>query len=251
MGRKVFMAEVSRDTAVPLYLQIAEDIKAKIQKGELKSNSRIPTELELSDQYRVSRITIRKALELLVDEEILVRKQRIGTFVSNKKMSRSLNNFMGFSQSCEISGNKAGTRFLSAELVKAMPSDMRLLQLEEDDKVIRIRRLRFCNDVPVILEENHFPKKYAYLLAEDLSGSLHQILSEHGITLCNGSKTIGVCYATREEAKHLEIKENDALILSKDVAYDTNGEPVYYGKEIINADRYEYRILTTNMVNKI
>ncbi|MFR5600996.1 MAG: GntR family transcriptional regulator [Lachnospiraceae bacterium] len=245
------MGEVARDTAVPLYLQIADDIKAKIRREEWKANTRIPTELELSDTYKVSRITIRKALELLVDEEILVRKQRIGTFVSDKKMFRSLNSFMGFSQSCELNGNKAGTRFLSAELVKAMPSDIKKLKLNEDDKVIRIRRLRYCNDMPVILEENHFPKKYAYLLAEDLNGSLHQILTDHGITLNGGSKVIGVCYATREEAKHLQIKENDALILSKDVAYDLEGEPVYSGKEIINADRYEYTILTSSMVKEV
>lgn len=242
------MAEVVRDTAVPLYLQIAEDIKSKIQEGEIKANTRIPTEIELSEAYQVSRITIRKALELLVDEEILVRKQRIGTFVSNKKVSRSLNSFMGFSQSCEMEGNKAGTQFISAELVKAMPSDIKNLQLKEDDKIIKIRRLRYCNDIPVILEENHFPKEFAFLLAEDLNGSLHEILSGHGIVLNHGSKTIGVCYATREEAKYLDIKENDALIISKDIAYDASGKPVYSGKEVVNADRYEYKILTNSMV---
>lgn len=245
------MADVIRDTAVPLYLQIAQDLKGKIDRNEIKANSRIPTEAELSKSYGVSRITIRKALEILVDEEILVRRQRIGTFVSNKKMSRSLNHFMGFTKSCELSGKKAGTKFLSAELVKAMPSDIRKLGLEEDDKVIHIRRLRYCDDVPVILEENHFPKEYAYLLAEDLNSSLNMLLSQHGVELVGGSKTIGVCYATREEARLLNIKENDALILSKDIAYDANGQAVYCGKEVINAERYQYRILTNNMVKYI
>ena len=244
------MSEVVRDTVAPLYIQIAGDIKSKIERKEILANSRIPTELELSSAYGVSRITIRKALELLVDEEILVRKQRIGTFVSDKKISRSLNSFMGFSQSCELEGSRPGTKFLSAELVKAMPSDIKYLRLQEDDKVIRMRRLRYCNDVPVVLEENHFPKKFAYLLAEDLNRYLHQILRDHGIELSSGSKTIGVCYATREEAEWLEIKEHDALILSKDIAYDAVGDPIYSGKEIINADRYEYKILTNSMVRE-
>lgn len=245
------MAEVVRDTAVPLYLQIAGDIKSKIEAGEIKADTRIPTEIELSEAYQVSRITIRKALELLVDEEILVRKQRIGTFVSNKKVSRSLNSFMGFTQSCELEGNRVATQFISAELVKVMPSDIKNLQLKEDDKVIRIRRLRYCNDVPVILEENHFPKEFAFLLAEDLTGSLHEILANHGITLNHGSKTIGVCYATREEAKYLDIKENEALIISKDIAYDAGGKPVYSGKEVVNAERFEYKILTSSMVKTV
>lgn len=245
------MSDVVRDTVVPLYLQIVQDLKGKIDREELKANSRIPTEAELSKAYGVSRITIRKALELLVDEDILVRKQRIGTFVSSKKISRSLNSFMGFTKSCELSGKKAGTQFLSAELVKALPSDIQRLKLEEDDKVIHIRRLRFCDDVPVILEENKFPKQYAYLLAEDLNGSLHGILNKHGVVLASGSKTIGVCHATREEARLLNIKENDALILSKDIAYDAEGHPVYAGKEIVNADRYVYKILTNNAVKYI
>lgn len=245
------MAEIVRDTAVPLYLQISDDIKSKIESGEIKANSRIPTEYELSEFYKVSRITVRKALELLEDEEILVRRQRIGTFVSSKKISRNLNYFMGFSQSCEIDGNKASTQFLSAELVKARPSDIMRLGLNDDDKVIRIRRLRFCNDIPVILEENHFPKEYGFLLAEDLNGSLHAILANHGIMLSHGSKTIGVCHVTKEEAKHLGVRENDALILSKDVAYDVTGKTVYSGKEIINAERYEYKILTNSMVEKV
>lgn len=146
-----------------------------------------------------------------------------------------------------MSGGRPGTKFLSAELVRAKPSDIKVLRLPEDDKVIRIRRLRYCNDVPVILEENHFPKKFAYLLAEDLNHSLHQILQEHGIILNNGEKTIGVCYATKEEAEHLKIKEHTALIMSKDVAYDITGEPVYNGKEIVNAERYEYKILTNSL----
>ncbi len=235
---------IERNTAVPLYQQIADDIKAKIKSEELKPNSRIPTELELSEIYQVSRITIRKALELLVDEEILVRKQKIGTFVSNKKVSRNLNSFMGFTQSCDLNGDKATTKFISADLVKAMPSDIRMLRLNEDDKVIRIRRLRYCNDIPVILEENHFPKTYAYLLAEDLTGSLHEILSSHGVSLVGGEKVLSVCRVTKDEAKHLEVVENDALIMSKDIAYDSNGNPVYYGKEIVNADRYEFKIAT-------
>ena len=237
------MSDVVRDTAVPLYLQIAQDIKGKIDRKEIAANSRIPTEAELSKAYQVSRITIRKALEILVDEEILVRRQRTSTFVTDKKLSRNPNHFMGFTKICKKKKKKAGTNFLSAELVRAMPSDVKRLGLSEDDKVIRIRRLRYCDDVPVILEENHFPKEYAYLLAEDLNGSLNEILNRHGVSLVGGSKIIGVCYANREEARLLNIKENDALILSKDVVHDAAGNAVYWGKEVINVERYEYKIL--------
>lgn len=236
------MSEVTRMSAVPLYLQIAEDIEEKANNEEYKVNTKIPTEKELSEKYHVSRITIRKALEILTDKGILVRKQRVGTFISGEKISRSLNTFSGFTQSCELNGNKPSTILLSAELAKAMPSDIKNLNLKEDDKIIRIKRLRYCNDIPVIVEEDHFPQRYAYLLADDLTGSLNNLLYEHNIMLSSGAKRIGVCYATREEAKHLGVKENDALILSRDVIYDSNSEPVFSSKEVINADQYEYKI---------
>lgn len=244
------MPEVIRETTVPLYIQIAEDIRSKIEEGRIEPNTRIPTELELSSDYGVSRITVRKALELLVEEGILIRKKRVGTFVSYKKISRSLNTYMGFSQCCEQEGTRPGTRLLSAELVRARPSDIRTLRLEEEEKVIRIRRLRYCNEVPVIVEETRFPKQYAWLLAEELSTSLHQILHEHGITVRNGSLVIGVCYATREEAEYLKVRERDALILARDVTYDMGGEPVWRGRQVINAERYQFKVLTNNMMQE-
>ena len=239
------MEKLKKGSSVPLYKQLFEVIEQQISDGELKEGQQLMTEAELSAEYGVSRITVRKALELLVDEEILIRKQKIGTFVSNKKMSRTVNSFMGFTQSCKVNGDKASSEFLSADLIKARPSDIRNLNLEEADKVIRIRRVRLCNDVPVIMEETHYPKKFAYLLAEDLTGSLHEILNAHGVVPHHGQKTISVCYATQEEAKHLDVNENDAMILSKDIAYDVDGNPIYYSKEIINADRFELKIMTS------
>ena len=82
----------------PLYLQISEDIKRKIHNGEYQVNTKIPTEAELEKIYGASRITIRKALELLVEDEILSRKPKIGTYVTAKKITRSLNQSMSFSK---------------------------------------------------------------------------------------------------------------------------------------------------------
>lgn len=228
--------------ASPLYLKIAEDIKKKINEGVFPPNTKLPTEFEFEKMYGVSRITVRKALELLVDDEILIRKQRIGTYVMEKKISRNLNQPMSFTKSCLANGNEVSTELLSAELVKGREADLESLSLQKDEYILVIKRLRFCNGVPVMLEENHFSKKFAFLLSEDLTGSLYDILERYGIFPSNSRKVIGVCYATREEADFLSIKEGSALLLSKDVVYDKDGKPVYRGKEIINAERFEYTI---------
>ena len=84
------MGKLNKESSVPLYQQLMEVIQNQILNGELKENDRIPTEIELSREYDVSRITVRKAVELLVEEEILIKRQGIGTFVSQKKLCRDL-----------------------------------------------------------------------------------------------------------------------------------------------------------------
>ena len=157
-----------------------------------------------------------------------------------------MNVLMGFTQNCEAAGCKAGTKFLSADLIEASAADIRQLKLDEEDKVIRIRRLRYCDDALVVLEENHFPQKFAFLLGEDLNKSLHKLLLDHGIQLCRGIKNIDICYATKEEANLLEVKENSALLLIKDITYDQNDEVVYSCKNITIPNRYSCTIVINN-----
>ncbi|WP_326975196.1 GntR family transcriptional regulator [Caproicibacter sp. BJN0012] len=240
------MGELIRENGTPLYLQLADELRGQIEEGILKENEKILTEKELSAKYDVSRITVRKALEILSDEDLLTRKQGMGTFVTGKKLVRSLNTLMSFSQNCIQNGEKPGTKFLSADIVNAMPNDVKFLSLQKGEKVIRIRRLRYCNDVPVMLEENHFPRKFAFLLSEDLNQPLFSTLAAHHVIMKTGTKKIGICYARKEEAQELGVKENEALLYMRDTCSDTEGSPVYYGKNIINADRYTY-ILQLNV----
>jgi len=239
------MGKLNKDSSVPLYQQLVNEIRNQILTGTLKANDRLLTEIELSKEYDISRITVRKAIEMLVEEEILVKKQGIGTFVAEKKLTRSVNGFMGFTQSCETEGRKTGTKLLRADLIDPTLTDIEQLHLEENEKVIRIVRLRSCDDVPVIIEENHFPQKYAFLLGKDLNASLYGILAESGIAMVRGVKNIGVCYANEEEKEMLGVELNAALLLIKDVAFDSEGNPVHTCKSISNPARYSITVMTT------
>jgi len=165
------MGELNKSSSVALYQQLVDEIKEMISSGKLSEGDRIMTELELSRNYDISRITVRKAIEILVEEGILIKKQGIGTFVAGKRLTRNMGVFMGFSQTCEANGQKPGTKLLSASLTNPVGSDEKTLGLAENEKVIVLRRLRLIDDVPVILEENHFSQKYAFLLGEDLGSA--------------------------------------------------------------------------------
>ena len=96
------MNKLNKNSSVPLYQQLVDEIKSQIDSGILKENDRIMTETELSDAYEVSRITVRKAISVLVDEDYLVKQQGIGTFVGVKRLSRSINSFMGLHNSVKL-----------------------------------------------------------------------------------------------------------------------------------------------------
>ena len=232
------MQDLQRENSMPLYMQMVERIRSQILSGELKEHEQIMTEKELSEQYGVSRITVRNALDVLTEEGLLIRKRGKGTFVAGKRMTRTLNTLMSFTKSCEMENIKPGTKFLAGDLIDATPEDIRVLDLQGDDKVLRIKRLRYADDTPVQIEENHFPRRYAYLLSEDLSSSLYETLKRHGVSINMGTMRVGVDYASKDEAKTLEVKENDALLKITDEGYDTEGNVVYRGKRIINSERY-------------
>ena len=100
------MGELNKSSSVALYQQLVDEIKEMISSGKLSEGDRIMTELELSRNYDISRITVRKAIEILVEEGILIKKQGIGTFVAGKRLTRNMGVFMGFSQNCEANGQK-------------------------------------------------------------------------------------------------------------------------------------------------
>ena len=240
------MGKLNKNSSVPLYQQLIDEIKSQITQGDLKEGDKIPTEVELSEIYNVSRITIRKAIGLLVEDEILIKRQGIGTFVAAKKLNRNMNGFMGFSQSCLAEGRRPGTQLMKADLADPTLNDKESLNLAENEKVIRIIRLRFIDDYPVMLEENHFPTKYAFLFGKNLNSSLYQILNEAGIYMSRGVKQFGICYANDLDAESLNVKKGTALLMVKDVSYDKEGIPIHTCKSIINPERYKFIVTTTS-----
>lgn len=233
------MNKLNKNSNIPLYQQLVDEIKSQIESGMLKENDRIMTESELSEAYEISRITVRKAISILVEEDYLIKQQGIGTFVGMRRLNRSLNTIMGFTQFCEAMGKKASARLLTADFIEASISECGILRIPESSRVIRIRRVRYCDDIPVMVEEHKFPVKYAFLIQEDLNGSVGSILKEHGVQEASGIKKIDVCYATEEEAALLELEPGQALILQKDVVSDTGGAPVYICKQVFNPKRYK------------
>lgn len=228
---------------IPLYQQLVKAIKDAIANGEFKLNDKIPTELELSKKFGVSRITVRAAIDELVEEGILLKRQGKGTFVisspSDKLVTRSPVEFMSFTRSCELAGRIPSTKLLRIEIEPAVPPQSQFLTLSESSNVIKITRVRYADGLPVILETNYFLTDYSFLLNENLEQSLYAVLQQHDIYPMRGLKKISICYANKNEVNYLDVENNSALLLIKDYVYDQYDRPLHYCKQVARSDRYD------------
>jgi len=237
--------QLEKNNPIPLYQQIANDIRQEIDSSRLTENARLPSEQALCKRYDVSRITVRKALSVLVEEGYLVSRHGIGSFVAPRKVARtfSTQSIISFTRTCIQQGRVPSSKVLGIEVVP-VPAwvTARIKEDEASRQVIRIRRIRFADEHPVIIEENYFSLKYSDLLQKDLSGSLFDRLAEMGVYPASCLREMDIFQANAEEASILEVAQNTPLLGCRDVTRDQNGALVFCGKEIINPKRYKFII---------
>lgn len=219
--------KTERESANPLYNQVVEGIRAKIESGAYKINSKIPTEPELCEEYGVSRITVRRAVEELEAEGLLVRRQGKGTFVTEKAAKVAEKAVYSFNEACKILGKEASSRVIGARTVKATPEDMEGLSLPDNSRVVEIDRVRYADSDAVLIERAHFPMAFSYLLESNLKGSIYELLRTYGVKPSWASKEISLIEADENKASLLGVEQGSALILVKEVVYDQKDRPLH------------------------
>ena len=229
------------DSASPLYRQLMQRIRADIASGVYPVHSRIPSEAELGQTYQVSRVTVRKALAELTREGLLRRMQGKGTYVSAPRLKTSLRDVTSFHEACLMMGCTPGTKVISSQIIHAEEELRESLNLQGDE-VLEIVRLRLADHVPVMIETNCFSRKYEYLRAEKLNGSLYHLLSQQGVEAASGVHEISLCYATAQQAKLLEVEVGTALLQLDQVIFDQHGAPLHTSHQVIRGDRFTFRI---------
>src|SRR5512146_1312773 len=143
------MFEFVRTDGVPVYIQIRESLRAEITRGDLKRGEQLPSENELAAKYSVSRMTIRESIEDLVDEGLLYRRHGVGTFVAYPHLQRDHTRLTSFFDKAESEGVQVKARLLKLEVIPARPKVAEALDIPVDSPVIRVKTLRFANNVPI------------------------------------------------------------------------------------------------------
>ncbi len=226
----------------PKYRYLADEIRRLIRAGEWPPGSQIPTELELARRFRVSRGTVRQALQLLTQEGLLSREQGRGTFVRTSEPGVALA-LTSFNEAMERQGKRPSTRLLSREVIPADLPLARRLRLAPGTKLLRIERLRLADDRPVC----HEVRWMAYalcpqLLHEDLeSQSIHYLLIHtYQIPLTRMTYTVGIAPAGEETAALLQVPVGTPLFAVERLTYTTGDRPAVYYQGRFRSDEYQF-----------
>ena len=230
-----------RNSNVPLHAQITEALQLQIERGELKAGENFPSERDLAERFGVSRMTVRQALQRLRHEGLIYRERGVGTFVANRKIDVHTRNLSGFSEEMASLGLTPSSRVLHLKREKADQQVAQDLDLEADDEVFRLERLRLADDEPMAFETTFLAAQFCPELDKiDLTkNSLYQVLIEkYNLQMHHAAESLEAAAATRFIAGQLGIKANSPVLVVHRVVYSEANEPIESAHTTYRADRY-------------
>lgn len=230
---------LERHNPKPLYQQLTEILRKKIEGKEWGPNEVIPSENVLSGEYGVSRMTARAVVSQFVREGLLYRVPGKGTFVAEPKITTANLTYMGIREQLERLGYQTTTKVLDVDIVPCPIRIQSVLNLDADSAVYAVRRLRSLKDSPLSIHISYIPATLCPNLEnQDLVGEQLCIIldQKYGLTRKKVTETLESCVAG-SEAKLLEVKRGYPLLLLKDVISTADDVPFEYTEVFFRGDK--------------
>ncbi len=233
---------LDRASPVPLYYQVARQLEQAIEVGELPPGSRLPNEVAFADRLGLSRPTMRRAIQHLVEEGLLVRKRGVGTQVVHTKVRRSIE-LTSLYDDLSAANQRPRTDVLSHTVVPAPGPVALALNVPEGAPVRAVERLRFAQDEPLALMRNYLPTGVADLTTEALADhGLYELLRASGVRLRLATQNIGARTATAAEARLLGERRSAPLLSMTRTTYDDTGRIIEYASHLYRASLYAFEL---------
>ncbi len=235
------MIQINRRIDRPIYKQIYDGFSQQIESGELKAGDLIPSERELCEQLKISRMTVRAAMDELVRDGLLIRKHGSGTVVSATKITKNALGFMSFSEDMHSRDMKPSSKVLTFTEMMADDLVASQLGLSTPAKVIYFERVRLANEEPMALERGYLPyDRFSGILEYDLNiHSLYNILEKE----CDSypevaEEIIEAVIMNEKEARLLGVTKGSPALLAKRITRDNKGNIIETVQTLYRADRY-------------
>ena len=226
----------------PLYIQLREVIRSKIEDGEYPVGTAIPSESQLAETYDLNPLSVRSALSALKYEGLLRSVQGKGVFVNGPKAERDLETLGGYRQTMDERSIAAHTRVLLKALRPAGPYYSRLLDLEEDDSLWFTRRIDYMDNEPVALEEIYIPEKIlpSYGDVDIELFSIYDIFTWNGLRPTDADQTLRVLFLEPSRAKLINLTADQAVMELSNLTRDAKGQKIEFARNYVRPDKTEF-----------
>lgn len=237
---------IDKNSPIPVYFQIKNYILEKVRAEEWPKDNAIPSERELGEQAKVSRMTVRQAINELVNEGVLYRLKGKGTFIARAKIEQR--NIMSFSDMVKSKGITPVTEILAFESQLLCPQVAQEIELDENTRFYRIKRLRKADEVPIGIEEVFIPEEYCGQLEKyDMTGSLYKVLlEEYHYKIERVNLNIEAVMANEEERELLQMSKSMPLLKASGNSITNTGMSLFYEISYYRSDKLSYKVSIFN-----
>jgi GntR family transcriptional regulator len=238
------MVDLTRTEGIPMYVWIRETLRGEITQGAIRRGERLPSEHELASRFNVSRMTVRKSIEDLIDEGLLYRRHGVGTFVAYPHLERDHTRLTSFFDRAKGDGIQTAVTLLILETIPARPKVARALDIAPGDLVIRVKTLRFADEIPITVHDAHIPHKlFASILDENLEAQhLWTLFEKCGYKVKRAIQKIEAREATKELSHLMDIKEGAPILFKERTVYADDGTPVEFTYCYNRGDAYSLTV---------
>lgn len=231
----------------PLYLQIKDILKHKIINHEYAVGSTIPSENELEEMFGVSRMTIRQAVNELVNEGLL-RKERgrgKGTVVLSNAIADKLSTVKSFTQKMQEQGFVLKNKQINISIINPEPHVASALNIEATDQVLALSRIRMVNNDIIMYSISYVPASLNLPFDAKLYDSLYQLLATQNIQISHAEEYIEAMLANEEISRALEVPVNSAVLKRTRISQDQYNRNIEYTTTFYRSDKYKYVVELT------
>ena len=233
-----FLKPLDPDQSQPLYQQVQRVLREAIQQRALGPDDALPPERDLAAELQVSRITIRKALDGLVKEGLVVSRRGSGNFVAGR-VEKNFAMLSSFSEDMRARGRTPRSTWLKRSEGTVTPEEALVLRLSPGTPVFRFHRLRFADNAPMSVE---FVTIVASALPslDAVKDSIYSALEQHGNRPVRALQRLRALLLNGEQARLLEANEGDAGLLVERIGFLRDGRAVEFCQSFYRGDTYDF-----------
>lgn len=235
------MSTIVHDSASPYYRQLYEILRKDIVDGQRAPGELLPSESELIGRYQVSRVTVRQAMDLLVQDGLVYRRRGRGTFVASPKIEQGLTQIISFSEDMRRRGFHAQTVVLSSHLVPAPKEIAENLDIAQGEEIAFLLRLRLADEEPLSIECSHLAHgQCPGVLGGDYAHTpLREALEQnYDLRLVRATQVIRAIAATEDLAQKLSVAPGAPLFFIERISYSQHDRPIEFLQLYHRGDRY-------------